>query len=219
MNTDADLEVGEFGIATRMVQPRARPGAPPSADAEAAPGRDDGLQAAEPADRRRRPRRSSGSSRRSSRSTSNGTQPRARQGGASSSAARASATSGSPTRTSPAATPRCARRAPPTGSSTSARRTGSTVNGRRQTAREARERRPDHRRLDRACLSPRSDDCRRSVDVEGVLLLLKACFLVLLYLFIWRIVRTASRDLRLPQESFVLGPREAAAVGLRPSPS
>ena len=57
-----------------------------------------------------------------------------------------------------------------------------------------------------------------SVDVEGVLLLLKACFLVLLYLFIWRIVRTASRDLRLPQESFVLNPREAAAVGLRPEP-
>jgi len=54
-----------------------------------------------------------------------------------------------------------------------------------------------------------------SVDVEGVLLLLKAGFLVLLYLFIWRIVRTASRDLRLPQESFVLGPQQAAAVGLR----
>jgi len=48
-----------------------------------------------------------------------------------------------------------------------------------------------------------------SVDVEGVLLLLKACFLVLLYLFIWRIVRTASRDLRLPQESFVLTPEGA----------
>jgi hypothetical protein len=57
-----------------------------------------------------------------------------------------------------------------------------------------------------------------SVDVEGVLLLLKACFLVLLYLFIWRIVRTASRDLRLPQESFVLGPQQAAAVGLREQP-
>jgi hypothetical protein len=57
-----------------------------------------------------------------------------------------------------------------------------------------------------------------SVDVEGVLLLLKACFLVLLYLFIWRIVRTASRDLRLPQESFILAPQDAAAVGLRPEP-
>ncbi|HEV8602517.1 MAG TPA: FHA domain-containing protein [Gaiellaceae bacterium] len=58
-----------------------------------------------------------------------------------------------------------------------------------------------------------------SVDVEGVLLLLKAAFLVLLYLFIWRIVRTASRDLRLPQESFVLAPHQAAAAGLRPQPS
>jgi hypothetical protein len=55
-----------------------------------------------------------------------------------------------------------------------------------------------------------------SVDVEGALLLLKAAFLVLLYLFIWRIVRTASRDLRIPQESFILAPQEAAAVGLRP---
>jgi hypothetical protein len=58
-----------------------------------------------------------------------------------------------------------------------------------------------------------------SVDVEGVLLLLKAGFLVLLYLFIWRIVRTASRDLRLPQESFILGPQQAAALGLREQPN
>jgi hypothetical protein len=54
-----------------------------------------------------------------------------------------------------------------------------------------------------------------SVDVEGVLLLLKIGFLVLLYLFIWRIVRTASKDLRLPQESFILAPQQAEAVGLR----
>jgi hypothetical protein len=60
-----------------------------------------------------------------------------------------------------------------------------------------------------------------SVDVEGVLLLLKVGFLGLLYLFIWRIVRTASKDLRLPQESFILGPRQAEAAGLgkRSSPS
>ena len=45
-----------------------------------------------------------------------------------------------------------------------------------------------------------------SATVEEVLLLLKIAFLLLLYLFIWRIVRTASRDLRLPQESFVLAP-------------
>ena len=45
-----------------------------------------------------------------------------------------------------------------------------------------------------------------SVAVQTVLLILKIAFLVLLYMFVWRIVRTASRDLRLPQESFVLGP-------------
>ena len=49
-----------------------------------------------------------------------------------------------------------------------------------------------------------------SVAVEEALLILKLAFLVLLYLFIWRIVRTASRDLRLPQESFFLKPEEAS---------
>jgi pSer/pThr/pTyr-binding forkhead associated (FHA) protein len=48
-----------------------------------------------------------------------------------------------------------------------------------------------------------------SVEVEELLLVLKIAFLVLLYLFIWRIVRTASRDVRLPQESFVLTPEGA----------
>ena len=56
-----------------------------------------------------------------------------------------------------------------------------------------------------------------SVAVEEALLALKVAFLVLLYLFIWRIVRSASRDLRLPQESFVLAPQEAAGRG-RPTP-
>ena len=37
----------------------------------------------------------------------------------------------------------------------------------------------------------------RLAAVDEVLLVLKIAFLVLLYLFIWRIVRTASRDLRL----------------------
>jgi hypothetical protein len=45
-----------------------------------------------------------------------------------------------------------------------------------------------------------------TVNVDEALLGLKIAFLVVLYLFIWRIVRTASRDLRLPQESFVLTP-------------
>jgi len=45
-----------------------------------------------------------------------------------------------------------------------------------------------------------------STTYESVLLILKIAFLVLLYLFIWRIVRTAGRDLRLPQESFIMRP-------------
>jgi pSer/pThr/pTyr-binding forkhead associated (FHA) protein len=53
-----------------------------------------------------------------------------------------------------------------------------------------------------------------AVEVEAVLLGLKIGFLVLLYFFIWRIVRSVAKDLRLPQESFVLGPQQAAAAGL-----
>ncbi len=50
-----------------------------------------------------------------------------------------------------------------------------------------------------------------SVAVGEVLLLLKIGFLVLLYLFIWRVVRTASRDLRgASQESMILAPQTAA---------
>jgi pSer/pThr/pTyr-binding forkhead associated (FHA) protein len=52
------------------------------------------------------------------------------------------------------------------------------------------------------------------VAVETVLLVLKIAFLILLYLFIWRIVRSASRDVRLPQESMIIGPAQAQAVGL-----
>jgi FHA domain len=55
-----------------------------------------------------------------------------------------------------------------------------------------------------------------TVEIEEVLLLLKIAFLLGLYLFLWRIVRTASRDLRVPQESFVLPPspsRQNAAPG------
>jgi hypothetical protein len=56
-----------------------------------------------------------------------------------------------------------------------------------------------------------------SIAVDEALLVLKALFLVLLYLFIWRIVRSASRDVRLPQESFILRPGEAEAAGLSPA--
>ena len=55
-----------------------------------------------------------------------------------------------------------------------------------------------------------------SAQVETTLLFLKIGFLVLLYLFIWRIVRSAARDLRLPQESMILRPHQVA--GLLPQP-
>ena len=213
MNTDSDLDVGEFGIATRMVQPE--PGQGPSEPVPAAtPGatmvykpQGPPTQAATPGElgvgpRGRHPRRE--------RDQAHGRQgqlpdrpleglrhpacrPKRLQ------APRRTATGGHRVLDPrPRLDERADRqRAPP-------------------AAGEARERRPDHSRLDRACLSQIM--IAASVDVEGVLLLLKACFLVLLYFFIWRIVRTASRDLRLPQESFVLGPREAAAAGLRPEP-
>jgi hypothetical protein len=51
-----------------------------------------------------------------------------------------------------------------------------------------------------------------SAQVESTLLALKIAFLVLLYLFIWRIVRSAARDLRLPQESMILRPHQAPAI-------
>jgi pSer/pThr/pTyr-binding forkhead associated (FHA) protein len=53
-----------------------------------------------------------------------------------------------------------------------------------------------------------------STRLAEVLLALKIAFLVLLYLLIWRIVRTAGRDLRTaaPQESFILSPSRAARM-------
>lgn len=42
--------------------------------------------------------------------------------------------------------------------------------------------------------------------IDQLLLGFQALFLVLLYVFVWRVMRTASRDLRLPQESTLLIP-------------
>ena len=52
-----------------------------------------------------------------------------------------------------------------------------------------------------------------SVAVDTALLALKIGFLVLLYLFIWMIVRSATRDVRAaPQESIVIGAAQAAEL-------
>ena len=60
-----------------------------------------------------------------------------------------------------------------------------------------------------------------NVDVDEALLVLKVAFIVVLYLFIWRIVRSASRDFRTSglvsaQESVLLRPSDAASLGLAP---
>ena len=49
-----------------------------------------------------------------------------------------------------------------------------------------------------------------ALDTEQTLLALKIGFLVLLYLFIWMVVRSVTRDLRsAPQESIILNAQEA----------
>src|SRR5207237_1322366 len=79
-------------------------------------------------------------------------------------------------------------------------------------AREARGRRPAHGRHLRAGVRPGEAVIVGAVAVETALLILKIVFLVLLYLFIWRIVRSVAKDLRLPQESFVLAPEGGLAA-------
>jgi hypothetical protein len=53
-----------------------------------------------------------------------------------------------------------------------------------------------------------------AASLEETLLVLKVAFLVLLYLFIWRIVRAAARDVRTSQESMILSPQQAQSLGL-----
>jgi hypothetical protein len=54
-----------------------------------------------------------------------------------------------------------------------------------------------------------------STDVAAVLLVLKIAFLVLLYLFVVRVIRSAARERQEPsQDSMILSPDAAAAAGL-----
>ena len=58
-----------------------------------------------------------------------------------------------------------------------------------------------------------------ALDTEQTLLALKIGFLVLLYLFIWSVVRSVTRDLRsAPQESIVLSAQEANELRARYEP-
>jgi hypothetical protein len=88
---------------------------------------------------------------------------------------------------------------------------GTELNGKRVTPRGADRRRPDHTRRDRTSSSAaREPDVLGALDTEQTLLALKIAFLVLLYLFIWAVVRSVTRDLRsAPQESIILSAQEA----------
>jgi FHA domain len=57
-----------------------------------------------------------------------------------------------------------------------------------------------------------------NLTVDELLLILKIGFLVLLYLFIWRIVASASRDIRTPNESMIIVPGQAASPVVSPGP-
>jgi pSer/pThr/pTyr-binding forkhead associated (FHA) protein len=49
------------------------------------------------------------------------------------------------------------------------------------------------------------------VSIEPILIALQAAFVILLYIFIWRVVRSAERGLpAAPQESFVMAPAQVA---------
>ena len=140
LETDDDLAIGEFGIATRMVQPERAPAASRTPEpAQVEPGATMIYRPTAPAaDRGRRRRGARASSARSptldvGRATRRELDKRRVVLGRS-----RDATSRSTTRTCRAGTPRCGRRARRTGSSTSTRRTAIEVNGRRAQAREAR---------------------------------------------------------------------------------
>ena len=56
--------------------------------------------------------------------------------------------------------------------------------------------------------------------VDQLLLVLQVAFVVLLYLFIWRVIRAASRDLAVGQESMILAPmRAGGGAPLEPAPA
>ena len=50
--------------------------------------------------------------------------------------------------------------------------------------------------------------------VEQALLVARIAFVVLLYLFVWRVIRLSVRDIRAPAESLILSPEAVRAAGL-----
>ena len=59
-----------------------------------------------------------------------------------------------------------------------------------------------------------------AIDAEQALLVLKIAFLILLYLFIWAVVRSATRDLTVaPQESIIFSAQEAEVLRAAAGPA
>jgi hypothetical protein len=50
--------------------------------------------------------------------------------------------------------------------------------------------------------------------VEQALLVARIAFVVLLYIFVWRVIRLSVRDVRAPAESLILSPEAVRAAGL-----
>ncbi len=95
---------------------------------------------------------------------------------------------------------------------------GTELNGKRVQRSKLDGRRHDHPGRHRPRLR-QAEGRRLNIDVDEALLVLKIGFIVLLYLFIWRIVRSASKDFRTgpSQESVIISPGEAASLGLAPA--
>ena len=127
LESDADLAMGEFGIATRMVQPERRRREQDAPAGQVEPGATMIYRPKAPPPGRPRPRDAAelGVERDVAWLEVDGRAPRADPAPGRRSAARRTPTSRCRTRTSPAATRRSGRRARRTGSSTSTRRTGS----------------------------------------------------------------------------------------------
>ena len=210
ITTDDDLATGEFGIATRVVQPPAGPALPPLAEPVAPPeptqtvvyppqeiapplprartGAGAGCRA--PRRQRRLPRRV--------RSRNGRALPGVRR-----SAGRHERLA------APRRDPAGGRGVVDRGSRLDERNGGERAACRPDTSRG---RRSDPHRRNRPRLQPHRV-VTAAIEVEEALLVLKIGFLVLLYLFIWMIVRSATRDVRTaPQESIILSASEASAL-------
>ena len=217
LETDDDLGVGEFGIATRMAQYGT---AARGEDGAAGPGvrRDDDLQAAgrsRPRPPRRRPRRRAGGRRAAAGTASDASLEKQR------SVLGRSRDCRHPDRGPERLAPPRRDRAGGLDVLDRRPRLDERDGGERpaRPAREARRRLAASRSARRRSPSRPSGNrsavtMLASTGVAEVLLVLKIAFLVLLYLFVLRVIRSAGRGQQAPsQESMILTPGAAAAAG------